>query len=342
MRVLILTPRQPQETGNGVTARRHQLTLSNSGSLVDILEVCLNEAAVIDKFALSFQPDLFHLLHAYRSGRPFLDSSQVNKCPFVVTLTGTDIHEDIYHAEKGKTVRNVLSRAAAIITQNRVTAATFPQDFPNLSDRLHYIHPGIILGKAPYELRKNHHIPEDSTLFLHPASIRPVKQNLELLHLFDALMKTRQDFVVAFCGPVLDPDYGAFFLQEIHKRPWARYIGTLPTANMPATIASADIILNHSLSEGMPNALIESVVIGRPILARNIPGNAAFVDHDQNGLLYQDAPSFLKYANALCSSRELRQRLGQARPTLYDAQEEARQLTVLYQQVLEKSRKPAR
>ena len=341
MRVLILTPRQPQETGNGVTARRHQLTLSRTGSLVDILEVCPDEAAVIDEFALSFRPDLFHLLHAYRTGKPFLNSTQVHKRPFVVTLTGTDINEDIDHAEKGEIVKTVLSLTAAIITQNRVTASIFPRDFPQFADRLHYIAPGIILGNAPYALRRQHDIPEDCCLFLHPASIRPVKQNLELLRLFDPLARLRHDFVVAFCGPVLDSDYGRIFLQEIHKRPWARYIGTIPTANMPAAIAAADIILNHSLSEGMPNALIESAVIGRPILARHIPGNAAFVDHGQNGLLYQNDQDFLRNAETLCSSRQIRQRLSQPRPEAYDAQEEARQLTALYSRAVKTRGKPA-
>lgn len=340
MRVLIITPRQPQETGNGVTARRHQLTLSRSGCLVDILEVCPDESAEIDKFALSFQPDLYHLLHAYRAGAPFLNSDQVHKHPFVVTLTGTDIHEDIHQAERDTTVKSVLSQAAAIITQNRVTASTFPQDFPQFASRLQYIPPGIILDNAPYDLRSLHGIPADCTLFLHPASIRPVKQNRELLHLFDRLAADRHDFTVVFCGPILDIAYSGLFLEEIQSRPWAEYIGTIPTANMPAAIASADVILNHSLNEGMPNALIESAVIGRPILARDIPGNAAFVYHDQNGLLYRDAAGFLHQAESLCSSRKLRQRLSQPHPEAYDAEYEARQLHNLYNQVLKSREEP--
>jgi glycosyltransferase involved in cell wall biosynthesis len=50
----------------------------------------------------------------------------------------------------------------------------------------------------------------------------------------------------------------------------------------------ADVILNNSRAEGLANALLEAATIGIPILARDIPGNAAVVKENINGLLYQD------------------------------------------------------
>jgi len=334
MRILILIPRQPLETGNGVTAVRHQKTLAGLGIQAEILEVDTDSSALIAAHIQTCQPDICHLLHAYRTGKPFLDSGADRHLPFVVTLTGTDIHQDIATQDKGPIIHRVLSEAAAIITQNTLTAEAFPNTYPQYADRLHYLPPGILLGSTPFDVRKQHDIPASAVLFLHPASIRPVKQNLELLLACDPLASLCPSFVAAFCGPVLDPEYGKAFLEAIQNRPWARYLGVFDTSVMASVIKASDVVLNHSLNEGMSNALVESAALGRPILARDIPGNAALVHHGQNGMLYRDHESFLHCATELCASPELRRKLGQAPPFSYEADQEARALQAIYRHAL--------
>ena len=329
MRILIITPRQPRETGNRITAERYRRGLEEQGHRVLIAEVS-EDPAPLEQAIVTFQPDLAHLLHAFRSGTPWLASPAARQLPFVVTLTGTDIHQGIDDPAEGPLIREVLQRAAAVITQNSRTFTEL-RGRPEFADRLHYLPPGIIIGTAPYPLNERLELTRDTVLFLHPAGIRPVKGNLELLHMFDPL--ARPSLKVAFCGPFLDAAYGERFLAEVTARPWASWLGAVPPAAMAAVLLQADVILNNSLCEGLSNALLEAAALGQPILARDNPGNAAVVDAGSNGLLYRSGAEFSLHAGALLDSPELRYSLSRPRPDLYDRRLEAQELAAIYREI---------
>ena len=249
--------------------------------------------------------------------------------PYAVSLTGTDLHEDLATGERGPLIHAVLQAAGAIVTQNALTAATLRRDFAPWATKLHLVPPAVTLGSAPFPLRERLALPADGTVFLHPAGIRPVKCNLELLLLFDPLASAQPACSVVFCGPPLDPAYAARFQAALADRPWARYLGVVPPEAMAAVLRAADVVLNHSQSEGLPNALLEAAVLGRPILARDIPGNAAVVHSGENGLLYRSDDEFLRHARALLSDPALRERLSTPAPGQYRREDEARALEAL-------------
>jgi len=336
MRILIVIPKQPAATGNRVSAERQKLGLEALGHQVALVEVEVDQTRVLAVALAAFRPDVALLLHAWRSGQPWLQVKKSATIPCVVSLTGTDLNEDISDPERGPTVQAILARAAAIITQNPFTATTLRHEGAPWAERLHYLSPAVILGAEPYPLREILGVDAETLVLLHPAGIRPVKGNRELLTLIGPVAKENDNFVVAFCGPDLDPDYAAEFHAALRSRPWARTLGVIPHAAMAAALGEADIVLNNSVSEGLPNALLEAAVLGRPMLVRNIPGNAAVVSADVNGLLYDDAASFRHHLTALLDDPSLRQRLAVADPERYRPEHEAHALESLLRSVCEK------
>ena len=334
MRILILSPRQDRATGNYVTARRFQRGLEGFGDSVRHAEVAPEPAAVAEEVA-AFAPDLAILLHAYRTGRPWLEAGP--KIPFLVLLTGTDVHQGLDDPEQRPWILRIFREAAVVTIQNPLTCAALRRDYPELGSRLHYLPPGIELGGAPYALRTLHGIPTETFLFFCPASLRPVKGVLELLELFDPLARARRDFIVAFCGPELDADYARRFHAALNARPWARYLGIIPAEAMPAAMAEADVILNNSVAEGLPNALLEATVVGRPILARDIPGNAAVVRPGISGLLYGEGREFPACASRLLDDGALRTALSRPDPEGYRPEREAAELRRLCERMLGKT-----
>jgi L-malate glycosyltransferase len=333
VRILILIPRQPRETGNHVTADRYRIGLQKLGLDVQLAEVAANEP-----FSLGARrPDIVHLLHAYRTGGPFLAGAPRLPLPFVVTLTGTDVSQGLESPVEGPMVRQVLQHASSVITQNSFTFDDLATSQTWLRQKLHYLPPGVTTGQTPYALRRNHDLPKDIPLFLHPAGIRPVKGNLELLQLFDRLSGD-VGFHVAFCGPPLDEDYSRHFFQALRQRPWATYLGVIPPSAMAAALRQTDIVLNNSRSEGLPNSLAEAAVLGRPILAHDIPGNAAVVDEGRNGLLFRNEEEFVRHASSLAADSLLRQRLSRPQPERFDADLEARMLEKIYRGIMEGQR----
>jgi L-malate glycosyltransferase len=326
LRILIIVPRQPHATGNHVTAARHRRGLERLGHTVQMEEVAEGERVSFG----TFEPEIVHLLHAYRSGSPYLASRSAT--PFVVSLTGTDLHQGLNHAGQAPLIRQVLEQARAVITQNPLTFRDLPRQLPQLEEKIRYLPPGVELGQASFPMRGRVPQPE-GVLFLHPAGIRPVKGNLELLQLFDRLPRT-DGWQVAFCGPALDENYSSHFLAAIAARPWSRYLGVIEPDAMADALRQADVILNHSACEGLPNTLLEAAVLGRPMLVRDIEGNAAVVEEGVNGLLYGDDATFLRQAGRLAGEPELRRQLARPTPERYDLRREAVTLEAIYREAL--------
>lgn len=333
MRILIVLPRQERATGNEVTAERHRVGLVALGHQIEVARAALDDAASLRAVAANFAPDVVHLLHAYRSGRPWLEAG-LEGIPSLVTLTGTDINGGISTPEEGPMIRRVLAAARRIIGQNPLTVERLRREFPALADKIAYLPPGIILGTAPAPFNRDDLAPLGGILFLHPAGLRPVKGNRELLDLFDPLAAEGLPFSVAFCGPALDPAYSSDFCTAVARRPWARYLGVIPPEAIPATLRQVDVVLNNSQSEGIPNALIEAAALGVPMLVRDIPGNAAVVEEGINGLLYHDAASFARQARALMDDPLLRRRLARPDSGRYDPAVETQALVALYAEVV--------
>ena len=288
MRILIVVPSQDRISGNWVTAQRFQDGLRKQGHQVTLHDTPLQVDSDFRQQLLDFAPDVTLLLHAYRSGKPWLEAAQDLNIPYVVLLTGTDVNHGLDDPEQSEIIRTILHQAAFVLLQNPLIAADLTTAHPELATNLRALPPGIRLGTASYDLRGVHSLNKQQTLFLCPAGLRPVKGVLKLLEMFDRVTTENSACHLAFCGPILDKSYGSGFLAEIKKRSWSSYLGAIPSNAMANAMRGADVILNNSRTEGLANALLEAATIGIPILAHNIPGNAAVVKHNVNGLLYDN------------------------------------------------------
>jgi glycosyltransferase involved in cell wall biosynthesis len=289
MRLLIVVPRQELATGNRVTATRLQRGLTARGHTVVVVETD-GDAAALREATKAASAELALLLHAWRSGAPWLETGC--PLPFAVLLTGTDVNIGLHDPQQAPLITAVLHQAAAVLSQNRLTVTALRRSHPQLAAKIRHLPAGITLGKTPYRLRARLAVAAGERVLLCPAGIRPVKGVLELFDLIDPLIKEGHCLHLALCGPILDPGYGERVLAAVASRPWATYLGTVPPEAMPSAMREADIIVSNSASEGLPNALVEAATLGRPIVARAIPGNAAVVTDGGNGLLFADADAF--------------------------------------------------
>lgn len=79
-------------------------------------------------------------------------------------------------------------------------------------------------------------------------------------------------------------------------------------------LAAADLFVLPSLEEGMSRSLLEAMAAGLPVIASDIPGNRAIVDHETQGLLVppRDPQALAQATDRLWSDPELASRLGAA------------------------------
>jgi glycosyltransferase involved in cell wall biosynthesis len=74
----------------------------------------------------------------------------------------------------------------------------------------------------------------------------------------------------------------------------------------------ADVLLHPSRWEGMPNAILEAMALGIPVVASDVVGNRSLVRDGETGFLVGDDSGYLPALRRLADEPPLRRRMGQA------------------------------
>jgi glycosyltransferase involved in cell wall biosynthesis len=250
--------------------------------------------------------------------------------------------------DRRRIITQVFERAKAVIAQSEEMMQRITEAYPQLQGRIIMIPKSFCwMGEEEFNLRGASNCRSEDILFFFPAGIRPVKGNLEALHLLERVHALRPSIRAVFAGPALDRDYALRFQQEVERlRAFARWLPPIPFQAMRSAYKGADVILNFSFSEGISNVLLEAKALGKPILASDVPGNRWPVLGDQKdlpaGLLFHlhSPEHFVQQALRLVDDRELREKFGQGGKNqaarLPGPEEEARGLIRIYEKALSK------
>jgi glycosyltransferase involved in cell wall biosynthesis len=289
LRAILLTPTAlPRLTGNAVTAERWRFALSQEGVMVNVIETQnLSPAGLVDVLD-RFHPHVVHAHHISRAGALMLDplvAAKYGHLPLVVSPGGTDINLHVMKEKGMKIIGQTCRAARAIIAQSPEIAHLLQELLPDLKGRIAAVPKSFLwFGKDHYDLRTVAGCGRQDILFFMPAGIRPVKGNLECLRAMEKAQASCPEIRLVFSGPALDVRYAGRFQQEIQRMAsFASWLPGIPLRAMHSAYQGADVVLNHSLSEGLSNALLEAMAAGIPVLASDIPGNRWLVG-DKNGI----------------------------------------------------------
>ena len=132
-----------------------------------------------------------------------------------------------------------------------------------------------------------------------------VARNLELIYdnetairAFNEILATYPNagLTIAGTGPELDNLQSLArqlgLLQKIN------FTGRVDTQQMPALYQSADIMLNPSRVDNMPNSILEALASGVPVVSTNVGGIPYMVEHESTALLV-DAEDYMSMATAI-------------------------------------------
>jgi glycosyltransferase involved in cell wall biosynthesis len=315
-RVAILTPfASPSVRGNAITAERISRGLRERGIELRVWDLSVVPETAVEHQIDRFRPAVVHAFHALRTGPAALRFARRANVPLLVTATGTDINRDLVDPDSAPVVRRVLGGAAAISIFHESMAAPIVEALPDAAGRVVVIPQSVWFEPAPVG-----HWPPAAALqrasgpiVLFPAGIRPVKRPLLPLEPLESLLPEFPGLELVYVGPVLDPPTGEALAHTLSSQPWARHLGAVPHARMPALLEASDVVLNCSISEGgMANSVLEALSLGRAVLASDIPGNRSLVDDGVSGLLFGSVEEMTAKARRLLGDADLRLRLGQA------------------------------
>ncbi|MFT7051069.1 MAG: glycosyltransferase involved in cell wall biosynthesis [Psychroserpens sp.] len=112
--------------------------------------------------------------------------------------------------------------------------------------------------------------------------------------IFEALSKLDIPFNYTIIGEGDQEDHLTQLAKELNILDKITYVKY--TNDVAKYLSQSDLFLQGSFVEGFPNALLESCVIGTPVIAFNAPGGTReIVEHGVNGYLAEDNNEYLNY-----------------------------------------------
>lgn len=306
MKTLYILPNETVKSGgNWITASRLAGGLKDRGIDVDTIEA---KNVTRDKLV---KYDVIHSFHVFKSFLKVSDLLMNLNKAIVVSFTGTDVKQlQELEANKMETVE-LLNKTKAIIVFNKETQDELIRE-GILGEKIKVIAQtptpiaieSIKEEKSVIDMKDSNNI-----IFLFAAGMRQVKAPLELIEMMSDLVKKIDNIKLVLIGPILDKELGKKITEKIEDKEWVEYLGEFSHQDTQRLILESNIVVNSSISEGMPSALLEAQQLGKPILARDIVGNRSVVSHGIDGFLFKNSKEFENYATRLVEDSDLREQM---------------------------------
>ncbi|WP_444684247.1 glycosyltransferase family 4 protein [Alkalicoccus luteus] len=274
----IAAPHLNVQRGNKVTADRIGKAAASAGFSVTKLD----STEEIDKKE-SKAPALVHGFHAYKF-YPVLQALPIDT-PFIITITGTDINNDLNDPDRRFIVKEVLQRASLIHVFDEYMKQKIPKEFQAKTE--------VLPQSVPYVDVSSASAPPPFNLLI-PAGIRRIKQIPEAVTAVAEAREVIHELTLTVVGPVLETDEKTKLDQLEAEFDWLTVMPPVDQSDMKELYESHHAVINYSLSEGQSSALLEAMAAGRPALVSDIDGNKGVIRHGYNGFVFQDQPSFIR------------------------------------------------
>ncbi|MEC2073716.1 glycosyltransferase [Alkalihalophilus marmarensis] len=307
MRVLFFTPYFKQNRGNATTAKRivHGLRLMD----IEVVVFAYEEMTWNDRWQEIFdEVDLYHILHLRRFANwKNKHDVSLNK-PYVLTSGGTDINEDLADPNALLLMGNVADDSCAVTVFTDDGKEKVAASYPDLSDRTHVIPQSIWL---PTETDEFILLPKGNPVILLPAGLRKVKDIFYLWEAFTSLSERYPEMKVVFVGAALEHGLLKQVEMKEDEVEWFTYIGEVSLEAMAHIFKQADIVINTSISEGQPTALLEAMYSKRVVAARRNPGNCSVVIDGENGFTFDSPEHFIMKVESLINNPKQQQEIAE-------------------------------
>jgi glycosyltransferase involved in cell wall biosynthesis len=174
---------------------------------------------------------------------------------------------------------------------------------------------------ARERIRREFDLNEEDYVIVNVARFEPQKGHSFLLQaLKDLIPQVNQKVVVLLVGNGTEQEKIEAETKQLGLQDMVRFTGY--RKDVPDLLAAADVSVMTSHYEGIPRALMESMAIGLPVVATDVPGTRSLIRPNQTGFLvkYGDISGFSSALVKLLTNPSLARRLGQKGKDLVQAE----------------------
>lgn len=276
--------------------------------------------------------DPFDILHAYFLPQAGFVAAYAGKylgTPSVVSIRGNDIERAAFDPAKFSHVMYALQHASAVTTN----ASTLARKAKAFVEREIFLIPNGIDTELFKPMERNETLAEmlglggktkeeRSAVIGFAGELREKKGLRALLSGYAQAAKSRPASLL-IVGEVRDGEDKKFFdeFKSANSQLPITVTGPVPHEDMPAYYALMDVLVHPSLRDGMPNAALEAMACGLPVIATPVGGILDALEDGENGVLVNvnDAAALAGKIVELLDDPQKRAGLGQrARETVVE------------------------
>jgi glycosyltransferase involved in cell wall biosynthesis len=231
----------------------------------------------LDTIIAEVKPDIIHT-HTFKAG--YVIRMKKQAVPVIHTFHGHLLDDPEFSGVKSKMIialeRKFAKNSAKLVTVGRRVADELLEQ--NIGKRNQFVNipPGVVaIDVTPkQQALKNLNLEDNGTPIVGwIARVTGVKNPMRALEVADALPDTR--FVMAGGGDLL----------EQVKATAPANVSVLGWAEAADLFGAADIILSTSENEGMPVALIEAQLAGKPVVATDVGSVSEVILNHETGIV---------------------------------------------------------
>ena len=257
----------------------------------------------LDKIIAQIRPDIIHT-HTFKAG--YVIRMKKQSVPVVHTFHGHLLDDPEFSGFKSKVIieveRMLAKKSVKLVTVGRRVADELLEQRIGNRDQYVNIPPGVVaLDVTPKaEALKNLHLPDDGRPIVGwIARVTGVKNPMLALEVADAMPDTQ--FILAGGGDLL----------EKVKVAAPSNVSVVGWAKAEDVFGASDIILSTSENEGMPVALIEAQLAGKPVVATDVGSVSEVVLNHETGIVTnKNAGSIVLALETLLLDKQKRTEMG--------------------------------
>ena len=257
----------------------------------------------LEKIIAQVKPDIIHT-HTFKAG--YVIRMKKQSIPVIHTFHGHLLDDPEFSGFKSKIIveleRSLAKKAVKLVTVGRRVADELLQQRIGVKDQYVNIPPGVVaLNVTPKEQAlKNLNLPDDGRPIVGwIARVTGVKNPILALEVADAMPDTQ--FVMAGGGDLLE-QVKAAAPSNVSVTGWAKAADVF---------GASDIILSTSENEGMPVALIEAQLAGKPVVATDVGSvSEVLLNHVTGIVTNKNAGSIAAAIESLLLDKQKRTEMG--------------------------------
>jgi glycosyltransferase involved in cell wall biosynthesis len=236
--------------------------------------------------------------------------------PIITTIRG----EDANRAKDSRIYRLLISLCfrlnKRVVTVSDDIAGGLLKLYPSMKDKIVMIPNGVDF--EPQRMVNSGKTPENRNVrLLMVGSLIPRKSVSTALHALELLPA---EFSLTLVGDGPERENLDLFVKNHNLEGRVCFVGQIHPDEISSWLSRSDVLLMTSKSEGRPNAVLEALAAGVPVVGSDIPGIRELILPDVNGLLFPCGDYKMLSARLLSlADREFRLRLGEeARKSIID------------------------